>query len=402
MSRSSGHSAEHLEVLGKNASARYRSGQASTLTEAVIDVVKTAGLLPEQVKRVVEYANTDAFLTEFRKEGSHKVVELAGGPASPFAVLQSLNQPASAVQYDRGTSDYDHPPPEKRASAEAMDHSLRETFRTEASTAYPYANPLGEAYALKQKLASVEETMTGQLTMLEGALHDMTERLYHNVKQAALEGAHLGDVVQAWATAPGVTVDHVKLAFAFVSPRLLKERVFPGADAIGASIEKYASSGIVNPAHPLVTDFEEFCEVVSKLASIRAVREEVSSGLGRLDYFLKHAAADPGLIGQIYGATGRAGKMLGSGAERATQVLLGPASPHAATVGKVVHKAVEHLPTAAALVGANEARRSLAYNPTFQGAKNTALSVVPGTTQYQQREYELQAGGQGFQMPMGY
>lgn len=398
------HSAEHLEVLGKNASARYRAGQAATLTEAVIEVVKTAGLLPEQVKRVVEFANTDAFLTQFRKEGSHKVVELPGGPASPFSVLQSLNTPASSVQYNRGTSDYDHPPPEKHASDATLDHTLKESFRAEPAEfahEYPYANPLGEAYALQQKLASVEDTMTGQLSMLEGAFGDMVGRLYHNVKQAALEGVDLGDVVQAWSTSPGATTDHMKLAFAFISPRLLKERVFRGADAIGHSLEKFASGGLVNPEHTLVTDFGEFCEVVTKLAEIRAARQEVSNGLGQINYFLKQAT-DPGLIQQVYNASGKAGKMLGGGAQRAAQVLLGPASPHAATVGKVVGKAVEHLPTAAAVVGANEVRRSLKYNPTFQGVKDSTLSVVPGTPQYQQRELELATGGQGFQMPMGY
>lgn len=399
------HAAEHLEVLGKNASARYRAGQASTLTEAVIDVVKTAGLLPEQVKRVVEYANTDAFLTEFKKEGSNKVVELAGGPASPFAVMQSLNQPVRAHEYDRGTSDYDHPPTEKHASAEGMDRSLREGFRVEAPAEYPYENPFGEAYALQQKLASTEATLTGQLTMLEGAFHDMLDRLYSNVKQAALEGVPLGDVVQAWASSAGAETPHVKLAFSFMAPKLIEDRVFRGGDAVGASLEKFATGRLVNPAHPLVTDFEEFCEVVSKLASTRAARAEISSGLGQINYFLKHASAapDPGLIKRVYDASGHLGENYAKpAAEWVTKKLMGPASPAVQTVGELAHGAVKHVPTAAALVGANEVRRNLKHSPAFQGVKDTALSVVPGTPQYQQREYELQAGGGGFQMPMGY
>lgn len=395
------HSAEHLEVLGKNASSRFRSGQAASLTEAVIDTVKTAGLLPEQVMRVVEYANTDAFLTEFRKEGAFKVVDLPGGPASPYAVLQSLNQPAGPALYDRSTADYDQPPPEKRASAEELDRTLQASFQVERSE-YPYADPLGEAFALQQKLASVEATMTGQLTLLEGAFHDLLERLYGGVKQAALEGTSLGDVVQAWAAAPGAGPEHVKLAFSLLSPRLLRDRVFPGADALGASLEKFASGRLVNQEHPMVGDFGEFCEVVTKLASTRAARGEISSGLGQLNHFLKRASVDQGLIRQIYGATGKAGKSLGGAAERGAKFLLGPSSPHAATVGKVVHKTVEHSPLIAGAVAANEARRILKYNPAFQSAKDTALSVVPGTPQYQQREMELAAGGGGFPMPMGY
>lgn len=391
-------SAEHLEVLGKNASARFRSGQAATLTEAVIETVKTAGLLPEQVIRVVEHANTDAFLTEFRKEGASKVVDLAGGPASPHAVLQSLNQPATPALYDRGTTDYNHPPPEKRASVEALDRSLQASFRTEGAE-YPFADPLAEAYGLQQKLASTEEVMTSQLTTLEGAFHDLLGRLYDGVKQAALEGTPLGDVVQAWTAAPEATPEHVKVAFAFLSPRLVKEGVFRGGDALGASLEKFAANRLVNLAHPMVVDFGEFCEVATKLAATRSARSEISSGLGQINHFLKHAV-DQGLIHQVYGATGAAGKVLGAGAERGARVLLGPTSPNAARVGKVVHKTVEHAPTIGAVVAGNEARRSLKYNPTFQDAKNTALSVVPGTPQYQQREMELASGN--YQMPMGY
>ncbi len=393
------YSAEHLEVLGKNASVRFRSGQAATLTEAVIDVVKTAGLLPEQVIRVVEFANTDAFLTEFRKEGGSKVVDLAGGPASPHAVLQSLNQPATSTLYDRGTADYNHPPPEKRASVEELDRSLQASFKT-VGAEYPYANPLGEAYALKQKLAAVEETMTSQLTMLEGAFHDLLGRLYEGVKQAALEGTPLGDVVQAWAAAPEATPAHVKVAFTFLSPRLLKERVFAGGDALGASLEKFATNRLVNLEHPMVLDFGEFCQVVTKLASIRSARQEISSGLGQITHFLKHAV-DQGLIRQVFNATGSAGKVLGAGAERGAKVLLGPNSPHARSIGNAVHKTVEYSPAVGAAVAANEVRRSLKHNPTFQGAKDTALSVVPGTPQYQQREMELASGG-GYAMPMGY
>jgi hypothetical protein len=211
----------------------------------------------------------------------------------------------------------------------------------------------------------------------------------------------LGDVVQAWATAPEATPEHVKVAFMFLSPRLLKDRIFSGGDALGASLEKFAAQRLVNTEHPLVVDFGEFCEVATKLASLRGARQEIASGLGRINHFLKHAV-DQGLIRQVFNATGSAGKVLGAGAERGAKVLLGPNSPHARSIGNAVHKTVEYSPAVGAAVAANEVRRSLKHNPTFQGVKDTALSVVPGTPQYQQREMELASGGGGFAMPMGY
>ena len=105
-------SGEELEMLGKQAADLYSTAKRP-LTEAVIEVVKHAGLAPEQVKRVVEFANTEAYLQEFKKEGStHKVVEFEGGPANFSDVLKDLNDGGGGTVFDRGASDYGQPPPE--------------------------------------------------------------------------------------------------------------------------------------------------------------------------------------------------------------------------------------------------------------------------------------------------
>lgn len=91
-------SGEHLEVLGKQAASKWATGEHPTLADAVLEQVKEAGLSPEQVKRVVEFANTDAYLTEFKKEGAnHRFVDFGrSGPADPAEVLKSLNLGAGA------------------------------------------------------------------------------------------------------------------------------------------------------------------------------------------------------------------------------------------------------------------------------------------------------------------
>ena len=102
---------EELEVFGKKAAATYACGTCGTLTEAVVETVKHAGLSPEQVKRVVEFTNQNAYLAEFKKEGSpHKYIEFDGGPANPAGVIQDLNDGGGGTVFDRGVADYGSPP----------------------------------------------------------------------------------------------------------------------------------------------------------------------------------------------------------------------------------------------------------------------------------------------------
>jgi hypothetical protein len=120
-------SGEELEVLGKQASALYRCGSCS-LNDAVVETTKKAGLSPEQVKRVCEFANTDAYLREFEKKGStHRYISFHGGPANPAEVLKDLNDGGGGTIFDDGSDDYSHGPMHKGAAALLLDRN-RETM----------------------------------------------------------------------------------------------------------------------------------------------------------------------------------------------------------------------------------------------------------------------------------
>ncbi len=90
--------------MGKSAAERWSVGAYPSLHEAVVGTVKCARLSPEQVRRVVEFANTTAYLTEFRKEGmGHKYIDFGeGGPANPSTVLQDLNDGGGGTVFDTG------------------------------------------------------------------------------------------------------------------------------------------------------------------------------------------------------------------------------------------------------------------------------------------------------------
>lgn len=110
-------SGEELEVMGKKAASRYLCGDCCTLNDAVVETVKQAGLSPEQVKRVIEFANTNAYIEQFNKLGSdHKYVEFHGGPADPSVILKDLNDGGGGTVFDRGMADYSRLPMEKSSS----------------------------------------------------------------------------------------------------------------------------------------------------------------------------------------------------------------------------------------------------------------------------------------------
>lgn len=398
-------SGEHLEVLGKQAAASWSSGSVSTLNEAVVGVVKHAGLSPEQVKRVIEFANTEAYLTEFKKEGSHRVINFQGGPADPSVIFKDLNDGGGGTVFDRGVEDYAQPPKssktasyfadpqEKTASvAPPTPDALDDFFTKLASTdvGYPEVNPYGDVLELRDKLGSQADNLTAQISGLETAYADLSDRLYRNVKQAALAGRSLGEIVQAW-TAAHPSPDHIKIAFQLVTPRLLQEGVFYTPQELLESTEKVGHARMVNPRHPMIADFQEYCSTLSKLAELRALREEVRESFGQLTAFLKNANAPAGLVPRITEAARKASVPVGQAGKSVAEKILGQGEG-ANIVGAAMEGATKYSPHAAAVVGANEVRRHLKYSPTwnkFQAVAN------PQSDQYRQREMEIAQGGFG-------
>jgi hypothetical protein len=299
-------SGEELETYGKHAAAKYACGECCSLNAAVVETVKQAGLSPEQVKRVCEFANTDAFLKEFKKEAaSSKYVMFESGPADFSEVLKDLNDGGGGSVFDRGNADYAHAPAvvkigaarqqsmEKTASADQKssraDEVLADAFAIDKTAEpLPYANSLQDVHELQDKLSTARDSATAELSALETIMLDATEDLYQRVKQAALEGMPLGHVVQAWDQALAPNPALVKAAFAQIGPRLQEEGVFNSLDALGQSLTKTAGlRAIVDETHPIVSAFGAYCEGTEKLAMLRAARQEFIDGINQLTLFGK-------------------------------------------------------------------------------------------------------------------
>lgn len=363
-------SGEQLEVMGKRAASRWCDGRDTSLTSAVTNTIKSAdvALSPEQVRRVVEFANTDAYLREFRKEGgSHKIIDFGSdGPANPADVLRDLNDGGGKTVMDSGLGDYRLPPADRHVLRDDADSALEEAFLAKAASAgYPEVNPLSDVIEMQEKLAAAHDDVSSQISGLEVAYLDLSDKLYGLVKQAALEGQSLGEIIQAWSSVSEDS-DFVKAAFDRFTPQLFNEGVFRTLNEMGSSIIKTAGARCVNLEHPLVTTYRDFCGVLTKLAELRVQQEELRDGHNKLSYFLKqavgkHADAAQAVKGVLGKAVTGAQKHLGVGPLAAKGMVYGPLALAALGAGKYIGDAANDYGVSSFVPGttAYDMRRSM-------------------------------------------
>lgn len=425
---------EHLELLGKKAASEWVQGKVASLHEAVVGAVRGERLSPEQVCRVVEFANGDAYLQEFRKEGgAHRVVHFDHGPADPAQVLQDLNDGGGGSLYDRGTLDYQRDPEsvykaaqagcthqggcrcrktesvtEKTASVEdntsmpklpkspslpkaaadaQREQEFWDMFQTGGGEKIAFANPMRPLEDVRQEIAGARDKLAHLIEQLELDYAEAGHELYREVKQASLAGTSLGDMVRAWSSVNEDPI-YVKIAFQMLTPRLRREGVH-SLESLGESLQKVASDGTPDPEHPLMSTYAEFVGTLNKLASARALHEEFALGVTQATTLLKQAAAG-GLLGAAKRGISAAGHGIDAAAPGIARVLVGPEgardlAPTLATGLKATGL------VGAGLVG-NAAVQSVTDRPAVQRGLEAVQSVVPGTAAYEMRRYRNMTG----------
>ena len=412
-------SGEHLEMLGKKAASNWVMGKVASLHEAVVDAVRGEQLSPEQVRRVVEFTNGDAYLQEFRKEGSHRVVHFDCGPADPAQVLQDLNDGGGGTVYDRGTLDFkmepsfakkasqEHGAMDKTAAAEepaaaglpklpkmpelpkaasgSYEDELWALFGQDA--ALPYAEPTRPLMEVRDKLAGERDHLSSEIDRLEVDYREASDALYHRVKQAALEGTSLKDVLVSWAQVTSEPV-YVKVAFDTFNPRFRRDGVFASLDAIGASLTKQASAGAANPDHPMVGAYRDFVETLTKLASLRSLRDELDRGAEEATNLLKQAAG--GLLGAAKRGIGAASAGIDAASPAIARALVGAEEAH--SLAPTLSKGLKVTGAVGAGLLGNAALQSVTDRPVVRSGLEVAKSVVPGTAEYQNRRYRTMTG----------
>ena len=299
--------------------------------------------------------------------------------------MKDLNDGGGGTVFDNG-SDYSLPPSKEASEKTASAHdenALAELFGNTSAENIPYANPHAEVIDLKDKLAAAADHLQSEISGLEIAFGELGARVYHQVKQAALAGYSLGNIIQAWQEV-SPSDDYIKVAFELITPRLLREEVFRSLGQMTASVDKVASA-MVDTSHPLVQEFSEFCIALTALAEKRAAREEVLYNHTHLENYLKTAST----VGDIYrGAKG----ISRSAAESAAPFV----SKHVGeTAGKAVGTALKYSPEIGAALALNEAHTHYENDPSLaplHKAVDFGLQQIPGTSQNVAHKVRIQYG----------
>lgn len=419
---------EHLEVLGKKAAADWGTGKFASLHEAVIGTVRSEQLSPEQVRRVVEFTNSNAYLNEFRKEGSHKVVHFDNGPADPAQVLQDLNDGGGGTVYDRGTLDYSMPPEhghkkvaaarateamDKTASAndvpavdlpkltkmpslpklghalERHDQAFWDLFATSADTVKEAsANPQQELVEVQQRLHGTRSELESNLNCFDAEYKEASQALFHQVKQASMQGATLGELVAAWSVVNDDPL-FVKAAFSAITPQLRSSGLFGSFDAIGESLMKTAGvGGDVDVTHPAVVAFSDFCIALNKVASTRILLGEVTAAAGEADMALKLAAG--GIIGGAKAVVKGTSKAIDKASPHVARALVG--ADGAKKLAPRLAMGMKGTAAVGGVLAGNAAVQNVTDRPAVRGVASAVKSTVPGTMEYQQRRYNNMTG----------
>lgn len=267
---------ERLQQLGRRAASIYRAG-TETMSDAVVSVLdKEAGLSAEHVKRVIEFANNDAYRDEYDSmDGQHRIVNLEGGPASPGVVLRELEMTDSAPDLVKSASRAESIRPFIPGEEELENFFDREKTAHE-DRPLPQSRPNGELIDLRFQLQAARSDLMTKLSSVEGIYDDASDNMYKLVKQAVLNGtspAVVSRVYQRVSPSPSFT----KLALKYIANRMEPEGI-PAVVSTKEMIKK-ASESTLNTHNPIVTSFLDFVKVAEE-------RFSLLNGIGEIDFNL--------------------------------------------------------------------------------------------------------------------
>lgn len=258
-------STEELTHLGKTA-AQTAETSGMSLTDAVVRSIGMTKLNAEQIRRVVEAANHEAFHRKFASmDPSMRVVELDGGPADPSAVIERLKAASAPVRVNGRTSDYASPPTAKVASFMGLGlhkHSFEPAEKRAA---------VAEVYDLREKLQASHEEVASQVTASKGLITDDVQKLAQLVRGAALDGAYFEDFEAAWGA---VSPKHATELLSVMRP-----------DRAPAGVK--TASRRISDGHPLRSTFAAFVKHAQEYEVACKALRDVELEIVRVDDFLR-------------------------------------------------------------------------------------------------------------------
>lgn len=249
---------DRLQNMGKTA-ARLAETSGLSMTEAVVQTVEREKLNAEQVRRVVESANVEAFNRKFASmSGEHRFVSIDDGPADPAQVLSALGA-SQREGYTLGNDDYAMPPTKTSAATEFVAYAPRTR-----------GGVVGDVLRLQSKLAAAHDTAVQNAEAAEAEMTDALLELSSWVKRASLNGAEAGEVYAAWAA---LHPEVAKLA----APTFLGK----------IPTHTKVAGRRLNPEHPVVGLFDHYAKTAQRYQRQLSARQGLEEQLLRVSTWLQ-------------------------------------------------------------------------------------------------------------------
>lgn len=280
-------SPERLELMGKEA--------ATLLVEKGVplheSISKLAGaesdINAEQVKRVVEFANTAAYLAFHDKnkmaaqESSYPQFELA----DTNRILGDLSNTGRPSALSKVDIDYGRAPEKKKISTAKLESALEELFTGSSKTASLDFTPetvTEHIMDTKHNLVSLKENLEHSGEQLDMLRKEAEAGYYDAIKRHLLDGGSFADVARG-ASEIFDDLDLLKEAMVPFVAKLLKEKVAQ-PEALFAqlqTLEKVAHRP-VHEDHPFVAGLGAVVTLNEEITKVATALTEVDASLARV------------------------------------------------------------------------------------------------------------------------
>lgn len=278
-------SPESLELMGKKAATAFLSDGV----ELDDSIAKLAGeyqdISPEQIKRVVEFANTAVYLAK------HDQAKTAGADhsypqfklADAGRILQDLSDGARPTVVTNTDVDYSREAQKPKLSSAPLEAALAELFKTASSEEdYSTETIVHQLLSTKEMLTNLRDNLQDQYNQNESLFKEASAEFYDQAKRHLLDGGSYGDVVMA-AKASGVEDETMNEVLLPIVKSLLKEKV------AGVTALRDMAGREIDPDNILTRSFGATVMSGQEMQVLSTALQDVHQELEQVQDFIKKA-----------------------------------------------------------------------------------------------------------------
>lgn len=270
-------SSDQLKAYGRRATSRYLEDKVP-LNDSIRDMAKEANLNHEQVKRVVEFANNDTFVSIFKSGFGENITFPM---ADSNAVMQGMHEPAMAkvasleVVRNKYVAGQESVSLDKAFGYKGGMEKVASVDRSKVKLAYlSDKNRLDDYKATKELLGTAFELKLGELTTL--------------CKQAAADG-YSPEVI-------GAAVEKASPSRGLLS---VISGVMPDTIEVG-HLAKIAMGGYMVPENPITGLTQDLESISQKLIATQQSVQKTQASMTELLSVLKGPEMSPSPGAQLF------------------------------------------------------------------------------------------------------